>query len=198
MNNCEFHSNDEFWFNDPISLISGINIFQFFPTNNMSIEQKLNAIVRFSIYFAVIMYLTEQDICWVYFALLVMCFTILYYRNYTHTYVSSNDGEEGCVLPTENNPYRNRLIFDDPEPTEECEEFDTNLEQLENDLGDQFKDLDNVYNRNNQFRQFYTTPETDAISNQAEYANWLYGDVGKEKHLSFGNVKNKLNRHNKI
>ncbi len=183
------YKNTEFWLNDPKSLFTHHNVLEFIPHENMTIEEKLNAIVRFIIYFSLIMYFIDNNMVYIYLALLVLCLSVIYYRNNKNNYYSTNTPE--CKAPTIHNPYMNRLIFDSPEDEDECKNSEQTLDIIEDKLADTYKNLENVYNKNIQFRQYYKTPENNIVNKQEEYAKWLYGNVGNDKNLSFGNVKDK-------
>jgi hypothetical protein len=88
------------------------------------------------------------------------------------------------IKPTLNNPFMNTLMTDyienpkkDKSPTyyEDTKE----AEEMRNDINDKFKNdlymgIDDVYEKNNSQRQFYTTPNTGIPSDQESYLNFMY------------------------
>ena len=97
----------------------------------------------------------------------------------------SEPTQKECTKPTLNNPFGNMLHYeildnptrgsacqieatlDDPGVREEVEEnFNFNL----------YKDVSDIWSKNNSQRQFYTVPVTEVASRQGEFAEWLYGN----------------------
>ena len=50
-----------FWYNDPTILFSQDSITEIFPSKRFDILRKLNAIVRLSIFYTIIMYLMKKE-----------------------------------------------------------------------------------------------------------------------------------------
>ena len=50
-----------FWYNDPSILFSQDSIIEIFPSKRFDILRKLNAIVRLSIFYTIIMYLMKKE-----------------------------------------------------------------------------------------------------------------------------------------
>lgn len=164
-------------------------ITKFIPTKTMTIDEQLNAIVRFTIYFSVLMFFIDKNACWVYLVFIVVSVCLIYYRKMQVTYVTSTQDEysDECFLSTESNIYANKSVFD-KEGIARCEENKELINEYEEKEKDRFENLDTIFGKN-QFRNFYTTPVNGNLNNQSGYAEWLYGSVGVEKSLSFGNVK---------
>lgn len=83
-----------------------------------------------------------------------------------------------CRKPTYDNPYMNPTLTDYnvPDPPAACnaddEEINENIEvQFNQDL---FRGVDELWERENSKRQFYTVPNTAVPNNQVEFAKWLY------------------------
>lgn len=82
-----------------------------------------------------------------------------------------------CRKPTKDNPFMNPPISD----------FNTNVPAACNsddkDISDKitksfntglFMDIDDIFDKMNSQRQFYTVPNTEIPNNQTAFANWLY------------------------
>jgi hypothetical protein len=105
-----------------------------------------------------------------------------------------------CRRPTHDNPFMNPPIsdFNNGDPPAAC---NSNDEDINNTIRvnfnhDLFRDVDELWERKNSQRQFYTIPNTAIPNNQTEFARWLYGvpTTCKEdgvKCLRYENLKHK-------
>lgn len=175
---------DPFWLKDPSILINKDRLSEFYITNTMSKDEKLNAIVRFFIYSSILcsLYLNNPR----YLLLIVLALIITYFinQNSTETFVLEENVSEiqQTVKPTIDNPFMNPNIFDDPtkfKPTK----YDDNSpesEEIKKDIYNKFshnlyKDVSDIFDSNNGFRQFYTVP--DNINGHEEFKQFMYGDM---------------------
>jgi len=83
-----------------------------------------------------------------------------------------------CRKPNIHNPYMNPNIteYNNGDPPAACNVDD---DDIKNDMRinfskDLFRDLDDLFDRKNSERQFYTIPNTSVPNNQIEFAKWLY------------------------
>lgn len=101
------------------------------------------------------------------------------------------NGQE-CTPPTDNNPFMNVLVpevFENPLRPEACklEGEIPGEEGIAEDANEKFeinlyKDVADVFGRNNSQRQYYSMPNTSVVpGNQGEFANWLYGNMASCK-----------------
>lgn len=85
--------------------------------------------------------------------------------------------ERECVEPTKDNPFMNFLLsdyMDDPKRPKACA-VDDNSEQITNNFNyNLYRDVDDLFDKKNSQRQFYTMPVTTNPSKQKEFAEWLY------------------------
>lgn len=83
-----------------------------------------------------------------------------------------------CRRPNIHNPFMNPNIteYNNGEPPVACNADDENIKKdmNVNFSRDLFRDLDDLFDRKNSERQFYTIPNTSVPNNQKEFANWLY------------------------
>lgn len=179
---------DPLWVEDISILINSDKLVEFFPTSNMSKNAKMNAITRFSIYASVVIYLYNRNINSFFFALVTMSIIfLLHHSNKTkgdiETFDESMDlveSEGNCVEPTRENPFMNVLLTDyekNPERSEACKTYNNPdmKEQVEDEFNyNLYRDVSNIFNRNNSQRQFYTNPATSIPNRQGDFVNWLY------------------------
>ena len=194
--------NDSIWFQNPTILFNVDRIIEFFPTKDMNVNERLNAISRFSIYLSILLYIYTGNYMVLYLMLVTLLLVFITYRNddTVDTNVVLKCGlkideqtkrnldakgltidqdKKLCQAPTADNPFMNVLVTDyvanpnrlpacdisDPDIAEKVEEhFDHNL----------YKNVDDIWNRNNQQRQYYTNPITTIPNDQDTFSKWLY------------------------
>ena len=190
--------NTPFWFSNPHILYEKDYLFEIFPFKRFDIVRKLNAILRLTIYYSLVMYLIQKDTR--YFAIPfvagVITWVIWYRQKDTHSntilqqsvnnqlddLVQLNDLNTECRVPTKDNPFMNPELFDygndAPLKPKACPSYNNvgmqrRIGELFNE--DLFRDVKDVFGKNNSQRQFYTVPNNQTPSDQASFANWLYG-----------------------
>lgn len=188
---------DPFWYKH-IGIIFQVNrLSEFFPTTSLTYNEKLNSIFRLTIYISLVLIIIKKNYIYIYIALGGGLFTYLLYKknieidkehlNFRnkHKLDSSNIDIDkhkknipaNCSRPNRDNPFMNLLLSDikyNPEhiacnPSESIksdinQKFDYNL----------YRDIGDVFNRDNSQRQYYTTPSTTLPNDQSRFANWLY------------------------
>ena len=173
-------SNETFWSNDIMVLLSIDGIHKYIPSTKYTLGENLNAIVRVSIIISIILTLFFKETN--YLGLIVLALVGTYitdkYYNQKDKYIENYKNNTDEVLPTENNPFMN-VLQDDyiirPERT-----IPDNIScnpEIKGDIEDNFdKGLTevDVYGRANSQRQYYTVPVTTIPNKQTEFANWLY------------------------
>jgi len=87
-----------------------------------------------------------------------------------------------CTKPTDNNPFMNILVPEYHEHSakrpEACSVEDP---EIQKDMNDKFqinlyRDVGDLFEKNNGQRQFYTNPITTIPNDQKGFANWLFGN----------------------
>tara|TARA_B100000131_G_scaffold246271_1_gene239175 strand:+ start:77 stop:718 length:642 start_codon:yes stop_codon:yes gene_type:complete len=104
------------WFEDPKQLIRTDKVLEFWPSNSLTPEERVNATARFIIYATCILYLINRDIR--IFVLGGTALGVLYVmeRSDMIKHVNAKTAHEKpkrpCTLPTEDNPMGNVLMTD--------------------------------------------------------------------------------------
>jgi hypothetical protein len=190
-----------FWMQDPVDFFSFSNMYYFFPTSGMNLEQKLNSFLRLSMYFSTVHYLMYKNIKIFTTVIIVMIISSIYYKSIRENYIQyeenvSNDidnrvnSKADCKIPKKNNPFMNVMMNEyreNPEREEACDVEDGKIKSV---IHKQFntgiyRDVGDVFDRKNSFRNFYTMPNTTIPNKQNDFAKWLYFD--KEKTQKEGN-----------
>tara|TARA_B100000287_G_C20557194_1_gene750913 strand:+ start:31 stop:672 length:642 start_codon:yes stop_codon:yes gene_type:complete len=104
------------WFEDPKQLIRTDKVLEFWPSNLLTPEERINATARFIIYATCILYIINRDIR--VFVLGGTALGVLYIMERTDMikHVDAKTAHENpkkpCTLPTQDNPMGNVLLSD--------------------------------------------------------------------------------------
>jgi hypothetical protein len=191
------NTGDTFWTEDYKVLFYKEKITEFFPTIQMTLIEKLNAIFRMSIYLSILLYLLTGNYLYLYIMISVGLFTcFIYYtqKDNVELYFNSNEKQEQLVVtedvtPNVENPFMNiNLITDNKE--KEPAPPSWNNEKIQEDIEDKFgynlyRDVGDLYGKSNSQRQYYTMPSTTIPNNQTSFAKWCYstGPTCKESSI---------------
>lgn len=190
------NDNDEFWLNDFTIIFNKNRLTEFFPSYSMSENEKLNALLRFSFYVTALLILYKKNYNLLVIPLVVGLITLYIYKfNTIQTKEEkfTNPEDSKCLKPTEENPFMNTLLTD-VGVYKEREQACLN-EEVEDDVETKFnkglfKDVNDLYSKNNSQRQFHTMPNTNEYGVKAgdtvKFANWLYnlGDASCKEDTS--------------
>jgi len=203
--NLEESLTDQFWINDYRILFYKERLTDFFPIIEMTLIEKLNAIFRMSIYLSILLYLFTGNYLYLYIMIIVALFTCFIYYNqkdnlelYFNSDKNSSDNlieksiletEKNDIKPTVENPFMNiNLITDNKEKENAPPSW--NNDTIQKDIEDKFthnlyRDVGDLYGKNNSQREFYTMPSTTIPNNQTSFAKWCYsvGPTCKEKSI---------------
>ena len=195
---------DRFWFDDYTVLYDRNRALQFFPTSKMSDTEKLNALVRFSIYAGLLLFFYRGAIAYLYLPMGIMFITKLLndhskekMTNFTSVPAVAEDQDDDeiplknpveyrnaslCVPPTANNPFMNPSITDlkdDPTRPAACDVSAPDVKTRVNDqyYKNMFRDVNDVFGRDTMARQFITQPSTTYPNDREGFQKWLYGGV---------------------
>ena len=185
---------DKFWSNNFGVLFEKRRLVEFVPTADMTQEEKLNALTRLALYIGIVIFVYNQQIWTLYIPILGMFF-ILFLYNMSRKQrgegqdTSPDDPTPGlkddstitrppyCTPPTRNNPFMNVLMnewADNPTRPAACEYPGVDQEVEDHFNYDLYKDIDDLYEKNNGQRQFFTMPYTTIPNDQGSFARWLY------------------------
>lgn len=163
-----------FWYDDPSVLFRKDTWSSFVPTPRMSVPQALNAVVRFSAYLSILLFLTSLDPWYLLIVPVVMGLTIFLRgwfpeaKKMVEGFVSSYVGEDR-TLPTPDNPFMNAQltdILDHPERPPAPEDVTTKevrdkINAAFAKTSSMYLDTSDVYDLVQSQRNFHTVPEDD-------------------------------------
>jgi hypothetical protein len=184
-----------FWIHD-ISILFQ-NYKDFYPKKNMSNIEKANSIMRFAIYYSLLLILFNLNSSWLTISFLLVSISI--FIGITENF---NNDTNSCVKPTKNNPYMNFTLDDhinNPQRNRACELNQNILDEelkyfRQNINGDSILNKYNLYSKNNNDRNFYTMPSTTIVNDQEGFAKFVFGDRGRCKSDGIDCLKHSDNR----
>lgn len=177
---------DKFWYDEPGILLKKDNIIQFIPTDSMTFNQRLNAIMRASLIIGIAMYIFSNKSIYLLIPIFGAFGTYLswsQYKNEIEQFFST--GGKSCTVPTIDNPMMNiNLITDPKDKPAACPPNKMIQTEVKKKLDERlFKDVGDIYDNSNNQRQFFTTPSTTIPNEQTQFAKWCFqtGPTCKER-----------------
>lgn len=190
---------DPFWANNFRILLSPEKVADFFPSKTQTTEQRLNSIVRLSLYISVLLCLYHSKTKYISIFMFVLLLTYVVHTNKPETEnavenLTSTDSVQTlakqqnakCTKPTLDNPFMNATmkdymnldengkIVDRPEA---CDPNDPGIkkmidEKFNNNL---YTDVSDVFGKMNSQRNYYTMPWTSIPNDpRGEFQKWLF------------------------
>jgi hypothetical protein len=173
------------WFDDPAILFAQDSWSQFIPTKNMTVAESLNAVLRFTIYFSLLLFLSTGKGAYIISIPIMMAFTFGLYKLFPNgstleSFISSTTSLTGVTKPTPDNPFMNVLIneiVDNPErpPADDVtsknvrDEIQRSFQQT----SDIYMDTSDLFDLSNSMRLFHVNPGSTIPG----------GDIDKFKNL---------------
>ena len=207
------NKNDKFWYNDLNILFKKDRLNEFFPNESMSENEKLNSIVRACFYTAIVLFIYNKNTNYMYIGIIGLIGTYIIHK-YVQPEIQLNHKikevfnkskpyiEPTEIIPTKDNPFMNIMLDDYEKPNRKIKKNIAENKEIKKDIKNNFeynlyKDISDVYEKNNSQRQYYTTPITTIPNKQKNFAQWLYGvpNTCKEGNTSqcTGNIYSPLN-----
>lgn len=191
---------ENIWYKDIKVLFDKRKIKKFLPFDKYSRNEKLNSIMRLTLYLTIVLLITTLNINYLYILLITGLLTYIIdisinkeqFTNEENKKVLDKVNEDpdikeknidpkkyvlDCTLPTNNNPFMNFLLTDEREKKQACQSYDNpEIKELIEDKFNRklYRDINSVYNNENSQREFYTMPNTEAMNKQKELGEWLY------------------------
>jgi hypothetical protein len=188
-----------FWFKDISILYNKNYLMEIIPKKEYDFNRKLNAVVRFTIYYGILLYIFKRDKNILCLPFITVVITV--YLHKTSKDDKQDDNFKGLMntkggtnlseidmmideintdvyrIPEIDNPMMNQNTFDLYENKKAIPTYNNPgvKRKVEETLDSQvFKDSNDLFNRRNSQRQWYTMPNTEAMNKQTEFAKWCY------------------------
>jgi hypothetical protein len=184
----------QFWINDPSILLNKYNLV-FWPTESMTMNNKLNAITRLVILLCISGFVATQNINFVWISILTLVCIVAYYK--LNSQPKENFEKQDFskhTLPTDKNPLMNVLLPEingNPNRKSALKSYLPDNEKIINNKVKNhfskhldpriFQGLDNELDLEYSMRNFYTTASTTIPNDQEGFSQFLYGDMISSK-----------------
>jgi hypothetical protein len=180
------------WFNDPVGfLFNENNWFRLIPVADATVEDQMNAVFMFALYFTIGVLVIKRDIRIIYVFLVVCLLTWLFYRHHKMEQFDTKAMEdkanvkknlyrnEYCVKPSKDNPFMNLSLKDMNEfPTrpKACNLSRSDVSAEAQKYFDEGlpRQLDDVFRKNASDRQFFTMPSTTLPNDIDNFKSFVY------------------------
>jgi hypothetical protein len=174
-----------FWINNLNELFNPVLI----PTENMTLEEKLNTISRLILFIGIISAFVFNDSRYILFIIIMLIISIIIYNFQKKNLLSAEKFLEDknldiidnkiCTKPTVDNPFMNPTLNDikyNSNKPNACSIDNSKINNLINDsfYSRVFREAGDIYGKLSSERQFYTVPSTSIPNDQTSYAEWLY------------------------
>jgi len=179
--------------------------YVFFPTNKMKLTEQMNSLIRLSFYISITITILKRNInyLWITPIIMILNACIIYLdprfnklEGFNHNDICEPEihKKKNWRFPTKDNPFMNTSLIDindDPNSESIIAECPDNInikQQIKKSFDeDLYKNVSDVFGKNNSSRQFYTMPNTSTPNDQKAFAEWCYGKT--DKHCKEGNGK---------
>lgn len=170
---------ESFWYTEPNVLFRQDTWYMFVPQPTMTVREALNAVVRFSVYLAALLFVTSRDPWYLTIIPIVMVLTVFLHRTFPQAkkivsegftsgpVVSGYTGDERS-RPTPDNPFMNPMltdILDNPERPPAAEITSTATRDEVNEAFAQtsniYMDTTDMFNLVQSQRNFHAVPTDD-------------------------------------
>jgi hypothetical protein len=171
-------STEPFWYDDPNVLFSRSKWYVFVPQASMTVKSALNAVVRFSVYLALLLTATSRDVWYLLLIPLVMLVTIFLEKWFPQAKKITEGFQSGPVvsgysgtdttLPSDDNPFMNPNLTEihaDQKRPPAADVTDIKVRDKVNEAFAQtsnlYMDTTDVFDLVQSQRNFYTVPQDD-------------------------------------
>ncbi len=182
---------EPFWAQDPYALFRTDRLASILPRPGAPLAEQLNAVMRFALYYGLLLLVFQRSASAAYLPLLVAGVTFLVWRADQQRDAALAERMQALALepdrvtgelrvrPTRDNPFMNVLVSDyerfptrpsaaditDPDVAARAERsFDHDL----------YRDQSDVWNRVTSSRNWYTVPSTRVPNDQRGFAEWCF------------------------
>lgn len=181
------------WYKDIRKFLTDFERYTYFlPDKTYTLVENLNACLRFSIYFSIVMAVIKKDIRTLLFPIVVSIITFVIFTyevkesqnkkelfKYLNLEEDKHRKNKVCYKPSKDNPFMNisfmdRKSFQNRPPA--CNILKKSVKQEVATLFNDglFRDVDDIFSKKASDRQFYTTPITTIPNDQSKFAEWCF------------------------
>lgn len=175
---------EQIWYLDLTHFLTSKNFYQMLPTQEMSLEQKLNALLRFFLYLSIVLSLVMVNAKYLFIGIIAAIVSYIVYqfeqrdRSTAEKFLEDKTldivDNKLCTRTTIDNPFMNPSIVDikyNPERPAAC-----NIESVKDRVEANFKkrvfkDVNDIWGKDFSAREFYTTPQQLFLTTKKDLQN---------------------------
>jgi hypothetical protein len=164
---------------------------QFWPTETMTVDEKLNAITRFVIVLSLLGSVLTQTFKFVWIGIVTMVLLVFYQKSLNPVENFTAQTLSNHTVPTKNNPLMNVLLPElngNPNRKSALKSYRPETEKIINEkvkdiIPDPaiYKGLNNEMTLDYSMRNFYTTASTTVPNDQEGFGEFCYGNMSSGK-----------------
>jgi len=186
---------EHIWFQDPSVLFSPDTWNKFVPTKAMTTTEALNSVVRFSVYFSVILFFATGVSGYILAIPTVMAATIvlhtLFPNGKTLETFLTKAAEGKFTMPTAANPFMNPLLTEIQDDPNRPDAAPTNRKDVKAEIykafqktSDMYMDTTDVFDQAQAMRTFHTLQGATIPNDQDGFLKWLAKGVDEPDYSS--------------
>ena len=177
---------EHFWFKEPASLFREDTWTRFVPTQNMTTTEALNAVVRFSVYASVLLFVATKDSSYIYAMPIVALATIVLFYLFPNgrrieSYLNSaGPTSKEYTMPTPDNPFMNvqlTEILDNPNRPDAAPVTDKSvrlaIHKAFQKTRNIYMDTSDLFDQTQAMRTFHTLQSAKVPNDQDGFLAWL-------------------------
>jgi hypothetical protein len=174
---------DLFWKDDFSILYNADRLTEFFPSDDMNFNEKLNALVRLCTYAGILLYLYHKKNDYLYLPVIMMSVSLFlhnmhsYERNEQFEIIKKTPVIDNTISPSTHNPFMNFNIMNNTNDQEK-QPINNDPKLIENKFNEGlYKNADDVFDKSHSDRQYFSMPWTGPSNEQGDYSKWLYNNL---------------------
>ena len=177
---------EQIWFKDPAILFTQATWNRFVPTASMTTAESLNAVVRFTVYFSVLLFISTGVNAYILGIPAVMVLTIVLYTIFPNGKtlesftIRASKAVGSYTMPTGDNPFMNVLlpeINDNPNREDAApinrKDVKKAVEESFKHTNDVFMDTTDVFDQTQAMRTFHTLQSSKIPNDQDGFLRWM-------------------------
>jgi hypothetical protein len=176
---------EQFWVKDPAVLFTSENWSKFVPLQGMTTAESLNSVVRFSVYFALMLFLANGSTAYMLTVPIVMVFTVVLYNLFPNgktlePFTESMTQKKSYTMPSQNNPFMNVLLTDIGDNPNREDAAPTNRRDVKAEIyknfqktSDIYMDTSDLFDQTQAMRTFLTMQSARVPEDLDGFKKWL-------------------------
>lgn len=194
---------DQIWFKNPSVLFDRDTWSRFVPTKDMTTSEALNSVVRFAVYFSVILYFASGNGSYLMAIPVVMATTILLQNLFPNgktieSFVTKEATKsENYTMPSAANPFMNVLLTDIQDDPERPDAAPTNRRDVKAEVhksfqktSDIYMDTTDLFDQTQAMRTFHTIQSARVPNDLDGFKKWLAKGVDTPDYSSAAPARN--------